>query len=70
MLDPMLEKQDAHQIAYIRKILNKIKSHDDGLATAAIAGSVNNPAQNKIAIQNLYIYNKVKSAIFPTFFFG
>ncbi len=65
ILEPLVENPDSYQIAYIKKMLNKIKTYDDGLAAAMISPSsgkqeagANQPI-NKSALQNLYHYNKV-----------
>jgi hypothetical protein len=66
ILEPLVENPDAYQIAYIKKMLNKIKTFDDGLAAAAMVSPSNGRAKqeagqpiNKSALQNLYHYNKV-----------
>lgn len=61
ILEPLIENPDGYQIALIKKILNKIKISDDGLASGAVSQSAkaDNNSNNKAAFQNLYIYNKV-----------
>ena len=60
ILDTLIEKPDSYQVAYIKKVLNKIKTYDDGLAAAAVAASMNRTTTgDKEAYQNLYSLNKV-----------
>lgn len=63
ILDPLIEKIDSYQVAYIKKILNKIKISDDGIASVAMANASQTPNQsvtvNKATIYNLYTLNKV-----------
>lgn len=59
ILDPLFESPDDYQILVIKKILNKIKTHDDGLAKSAVTSSTGNLNLNKKAIENLDFYNKV-----------
>jgi hypothetical protein len=66
ILDPLIEKSDSYQISYIKKVLNKIKISDDGLAAAAagsvLASSTQVPGSNnlnKSIFHNLYSLNKV-----------
>ena len=63
ILDPLIEKIDSYQVAYIKKILNKIKISDDGIASFAITNASNASNQsavvNKATIHNLYSLNKV-----------
>ena len=68
ILDPLLENPDGYQIAYIKKVLNKIKTCDDGLAAHAVNQSVqtDNHSLNKVALQNLYMFNKV---LYPIYIF-
>lgn len=71
ILDPLIEKPDSYQVAYIKKILNKIKISDDGLSAAAMTAVSNSSnqsaAMNKSAIHNLYSLNKV-SLFFKSFY--
>ena len=60
ILDPLIENPDSYQIAYIKKVLNKIKISDDGITSAALSVSSNQAAVNKITYQKLYSINKVK----------
>ena len=66
ILDPLIENPDGYQIAYIKKVLNKIKTSDDGLMSAAVASFSNQtaPTVNKQAYQNLYLTNKVNFIFF------
>jgi hypothetical protein len=60
ILEPLIENPDSYQIAYIKKVLNKIKISDDGLTSAALLVSSNDQATaNKITYQKLYSINKV-----------
>lgn len=60
ILDPLIENPDGYQIAYIKKVLNKIKTSDDGLFAAAVSAFANQTATvNKESIQKLYSINKV-----------
>ena len=69
ILDPLIENPDGYQIAYIKKVLNKIKTSDDGLMSAAVASFSNQtaPTVNKQAYQNLYLTNKVNFIFFLNF---
>ena len=69
ILEPLIENPDGYQIALIKKILNKIKTSDDGLASVAVSQSAKSEhnSKNKAAFQNLYIFNKVFFIIFKTF---
>ena len=69
ILEPLVENPDGFQIAYIRKVLNKIKTHDDGLASAMLTSAEANSALSKTALQNLYHYNKVICFICEIFLF-
>lgn len=79
ILDPLLETPDAYQIAYIKKILNKIKTSDDGVAAANVAAALSSTNQNesklessahsKAALQNLYFLNKNLCIICEVFLF-
>jgi hypothetical protein len=78
ILEPLVESPDAYQIAYIRKLLNKIKTHDDGLSAVALinrpetaTAEASSSAQpvNNTAIQNLYHYNKVILFVCEIFLF-
>lgn len=73
ILDPLIEKPDSYQMAYIKKILNKIKISDDGLAAAAITAASNAANQsastNKTTIHNLYSLNKKLCLICEVFLF-
>ena len=71
ILDPLLESPDSYQIAYIKKILNKIKISDDGMAAAAVnsLSSSDNNTNNKTALQNLYQLNKNLCFICEIFLF-
>jgi sister-chromatid-cohesion protein PDS5 len=77
ILDPLLEHPDAYQIAYIKKILNKIKESDDGLtavvaataATAAAAAAANNSTDNLKSYHNLFQMNKNLCYICEIFLF-
>jgi hypothetical protein len=78
-LDPLLESPDGYQVAYIMKLLEQIKSSDDGLAAATVATLASavqssttlqantNNSKYKAAIQNLYCINKVNRKIFIQF---
>jgi hypothetical protein len=69
IFDPLLESPDSYQIAYIKKILNKIKISDDGMAAAAVNISSNDNTNNKTALQNLYQLNKNLCFICEIFLF-
>ena len=73
ILDPLIEKPDSYQMAYIKKVLNKIKISDDGLAAAAITTASNSTNQsasaNKTIIHNLYSLNKKLCLICEVFLF-
>ena len=64
ILDPLLDvNPDAYQVALIKKILDKIKMHDDGLSISAVNGTgngENNAGVNKLALQKLMLYNRVR----------
>ena len=71
ILEPLLENPDGYQIALIKKILNKIKISDDGLASSAVnqlAKTENQTGINKTAFQNLYTFNKVSFYVQVHFF--
>lgn len=69
ILDPLLDQPDAYQVALIKKILDKIKTHDDGLSASALSNSSaannadNSSATNKQALKNLTLFNRVKVLI-------
>ena len=79
ILDPLLETPDAYQIAYIKKILNKIKTSDDGVAAANVAAALSSTSQNesklessshsKATLQNLYFMNKNLCIVCEVFLF-
>jgi len=71
ILDPLIENPDGYQIAYIKKVLNKIKTSDDGLMSASVASFTNQtvPNVNKHAYQNLYQTNKVTTLLFSNMFY-
>lgn len=64
ILDPLLDvNPDAYQVALIKKILDKIKIHDDGLSISAVnasGSSENNAGVNKMALQKLMLHNRVR----------
>lgn len=59
---PFIGKSRWISNCFDKKILNKIKISDDGLALSAVTQSsqAENASLNKAALQNLYIFNKVK----------
>ena len=62
ILEPLIESPDGYQVAYIKKVLNKIKVSNDGLIANANAAALaaNPPLITKTAAaQNLFNYNKV-----------
>lgn len=70
ILDPLLEQPDAHQITYIKKVLNKIKESDDGLMAVHIQPQENkSPAVTEKISQNLYLMNKRLCFICEVFLF-
>lgn len=74
ILDPLLENPDSYQIIYIKKILNKIKISDDGMAAHTVAVSFNQQqttalVNNKAALQQLYMLNKSLCFICEIFLF-
>lgn len=64
ILEPLLESPDGYQMAYIKNLLNRIKSFDDGLAAAGVHSSLNSSTANKTAaLQNLYHFNRVSQVL-------
>lgn len=56
ILDPLLEANpDAYQVALIKKILDQIKMHDDGLTTTAPTNSDNFALQKQAFINRVEI---------------
>lgn len=66
ILDPLLDvNPDAYQVVLVKKILDKIKMHDDGLSISALSNAQANTTASgadntsKQALQNLTIFNRV-----------
>jgi sister chromatid cohesion protein PDS5 len=69
ILDPLLEQPDAHQIAYIKKVLNKIKESDDGIMAVHIVQNTQDNSKSEKLSQNLYLMNKRLCFICEIFLF-
>ena len=80
ILDPLLEQPDAYQIAYIKKVLNKIKSSDDGHLALVVQSQMSSSANNNSdmsssgsardkAIQSLCLMNSSLCFICEIFLF-